>query len=87
MSELQVELLQAGSGQVSGRPVDYLPTREDGKFVFAEVVAGRYVLAVNSIGRRSLYGAPFLPSYFPQRGIERRCAGHHYRRRRVRRCR
>jgi uncharacterized protein DUF1416 len=65
VSELQVELLQAGSGQVSGRPVDYLPTREDGKFVFAEVVAGRYVIAVNSIGRRSLYSAPFLSSYFP----------------------
>ena len=29
------------------------------------MVAGRYLLAVNSIGRRSLYGAPFLPSYFP----------------------
>jgi len=65
VSELQVELLQAGSGQASGRPTDYLPTREDGKFVFAEVVAGRYVLAVNSIGRRSLYAAPFLSSYFP----------------------
>ena len=65
VSELQVELLQAGSGQASGRPIDYLSTREDGKFVFAEVVAGRYVLAVNSIGRRSLYAAPFLSSYFP----------------------
>ena len=51
VSELQVELLQAGSGQVLGRPIDYLPTREDGKFVFA--------------GRRSLYAAPFLSSYFP----------------------
>lgn len=63
VSELDVELLQAG--QLSGRPTNYLQTMEDGRFVFAEVVAGRYVLAVNSIGRRSLYGAPFLPSYFP----------------------
>ena len=68
VSELQVELLQAGSGQVSSRPTDYRPAREDGKFVFAEVVAGQYVLAVNSIGRRSLYAAPFLPSYFPTAG-------------------
>lgn len=65
VNEIQVELLQAGSGQVPGRPKDYLPTREDGTFAFGEVVAGRYLLAVNSIERRSLYGAPFMPSYFP----------------------
>ncbi|HSB09797.1 MAG TPA: carboxypeptidase regulatory-like domain-containing protein [Blastocatellia bacterium] len=63
VSELQVELLQAG--QLSGRATNYVSTSEDGRFVFGEVVAGRYVLAVNSIGRRSLYGAPFVSSYFP----------------------
>jgi hypothetical protein len=64
VTELHVELLQAGP--LSGRPTNYVSTSEDGKFAFAEVVAGRYLLAVNSIGRRSLYGAPFLPSYFPK---------------------
>jgi len=64
--ELQVELLQPGVAQPPGRVTTYDTTREDGTFVFAEAVAGRYVLAVNSIGRRSLYGAPFLPSYFPK---------------------
>jgi len=65
VSELQVELLEAGSGQSSGRPTNYLPTTEDGTFVFAEVTAGRYVLAVNALGRRSLYASPFQSSYFP----------------------
>lgn len=64
--ELQVELLQPGVAQPSGRITPYETTREDGTFVFAETVAGRYVLAVNSIGRRSLYGAPFVTSYFPK---------------------
>jgi 5-hydroxyisourate hydrolase-like protein (transthyretin family) len=63
VSELNVELLQPG--QLESRATNYVTTREDGRFVFAEVMAGRYLLAVNSIGRRSLYGAPFLPSYFP----------------------
>ncbi len=65
VSELLVELWPPVSKQPSGRPIDYVSTSEDGKFVFAEVVAGQYVLAVNSIGRRSLYGAPFLSSYYP----------------------
>ena len=64
--ELQVELLQPGAAQPSPRVTTYVTTREDGTFVFAEAAAGRYLLAVNSIGRRSLYGAPFLPSYFPK---------------------
>jgi len=63
--ELQVEILQAGVPQRSGSVTTYVTTREDGTFVFAELLAGGYLLAVNSIGRRSLYGAPFLPSYFP----------------------
>lgn len=63
VSELNVELLQPG--QLTSRAANYVTTREDGRFVFAEVMAGRYLLAVNSSGRRSLYGAPFLPSYFP----------------------
>jgi hypothetical protein len=29
------------------------------------VIPGRYVLAVNPLGRRSLYSGRFLPSYFP----------------------
>jgi Carboxypeptidase regulatory-like domain len=66
VSELHVELLQPGDAQLSGRIVDDVPTTGDGTFVFSEVVAGRYLLAVNSIGRRSLFGAPFLPSYFPR---------------------
>jgi hypothetical protein len=65
VNDLLVELWPPGSGQPSGRPINYLSTSEEGKFVFAEVVAGRYLLAVNSIGRRSLYGAPFQSSYFP----------------------
>lgn len=65
VSELHVELLLAGSGQLSGRPTNYVSTSEDGTFAFGEVVDGRYLLAVNSVGRRSLYGAPFRSSYFP----------------------
>jgi hypothetical protein len=64
--ELQVELLQPGAAQPSGRVTTYVTTTEDGTFVFNEAVAGRYLLAVNSVGRRSLYGAPFRPSYFPK---------------------
>lgn len=63
VSELNVELLQPG--QLTSRHTNYVTTGEDGRFVFAEVLAGRYLLAVNSIGRRSLYGSQFLPSYFP----------------------
>ena len=63
VSELNVELLQPG--QITSRDTNYVTTRVDGRFVFAEAMAGRYLLAVNSAGRRSLYGAPFLPSYFP----------------------
>ena len=65
VNELMVELLQPGSVQPLGRLTNYVSTSEDGRFVFGEVVAGRYLLAVNSIRRRSLYAAPFLPSYFP----------------------
>lgn len=61
---LQIELLRAGEN--SGRALTYVSTNEDGSFVFPELLAGRYLLAVNSIGQRSLYGAPFLPSYFPK---------------------
>ena len=61
---LQIELLRAAEG--SGPALTYVNTNEDGTFVFHEVLAGRYLLAVNSIGRRSLYGGPFLPSYFPR---------------------
>jgi 5-hydroxyisourate hydrolase-like protein (transthyretin family) len=63
--ELHVELLQPGA-QPSTRVTADVTTREDGTFLFAEAAPGRYLLAVNSIGRRSLYGAPFLPSYYPK---------------------
>lgn len=66
VGELQVEILQPGVPQRPGSVTTYITTREDGTFAFAELLAGRYLLAVNSIGRRSLYGAPFLPSYFPK---------------------
>jgi 5-hydroxyisourate hydrolase-like protein (transthyretin family) len=61
---LQIELLRAGEN--SGRALTYVNTNEDGTFVFHELLAGRYLLAVNSLGQRSLYGAPFVPSYFPK---------------------
>jgi hypothetical protein len=63
---LQVNLLLA-KGVTGARPVvDYDETEEDGRFSLDEVPAGRYVLAVNFAGRRSLNGAPFMPSYFPK---------------------
>jgi len=71
VKELHVETLAAGgvsgAGSVSGAGAvkDYVQTGENGEFVFAELPSGRYILAVNSAGRPSLYGAPFLPSYFP----------------------
>jgi hypothetical protein len=64
VGELIVELLFPG-GPGTGSMKHYVTTGEDGRFVFAEAPAGHYVLAVNSRGRRSLYGAPFLPSYYP----------------------
>jgi hypothetical protein len=65
VSDLMVELVRPG---VRGREsiATYITSMEDGTFVFDEVLAGRYLLAVNSTGRRSLYGAPFVPSYFPK---------------------
>ena len=60
--ELQVELVEPGTPPVIKT---YVPSREDGTYIFDEVYAGRYLIAVNSIGRRSLFGAPFLPSYYP----------------------
>jgi hypothetical protein len=66
VSELQVEILQADVPPRPGSLTNYVTTRGDGTFVFTELLAGRYLLAVNSSGRRSLYGAPFLPSYFPK---------------------
>jgi hypothetical protein len=65
VKELHVEMLAAGGVSGAGAVKDYVQTGENGEFVFAELPSGRYVLAVNSAGRPSLYGAPFLPSYFP----------------------
>jgi hypothetical protein len=64
--DIQVELLPPGGNPLPGRIITYVSTGEDGRFVFHELVAGRYVLGINSTGRRSLYSAPFLPSYFPK---------------------
>jgi 5-hydroxyisourate hydrolase-like protein (transthyretin family) len=63
--EIMVDLLPAKSLPGARPKLNYDTTSEDGKFNFDEVPAGRYVLAVNFRGRRSLYGAPFLPSYYP----------------------
>lgn len=60
--DLQLELVGAAT------PLErktYTASRDDGTFVFDEVFAGKYLIAVNSDGRRSLSRAPFLPSYFP----------------------
>jgi len=65
VKELQVEMLATGDVSGAGAVKDYVQTGENGEFVFAELPSGRYILAVNSAGRPSLYGAPFLPSYFP----------------------
>jgi len=65
IAEITVEIWDAKTGPVAGRQFNYVSTDQDGKFVFNEVIAGRYILAVNSTGRRSLYAAPFLPSYYP----------------------
>lgn len=65
VKELQVEILLAKRVAGAQPIVTYDESEEDGKFFFDELPAGRYVLAVNFAGRRSLYGAPFLPSYFP----------------------
>src|SRR5215467_4308473 len=65
VKELQVEMLATGEVSGAGAVKDYVQTGENGEFVFAELPSGRYILAVNSAGRPSLYGAPFLPSYFP----------------------
>jgi hypothetical protein len=65
VKELRVEILPAKRVPGARPVVASDQTEEDGKFFFAEVAAGRYVLAVNFAGRRSLNGAAFLPSYFP----------------------
>src|SRR5262249_24664770 len=65
VKELHVELLPAGGVPGARAVKDYVTTEEDGEFAFPGLPTGRYVLAVNSAGRPSLYGAPFLPSYFP----------------------
>ena len=65
VNELQVQILLAKRVPGSRLVVDYDDTGEDGKFAFNEIKAGQYILAVNFDDRRSLYGAPFLPSYFP----------------------
>jgi hypothetical protein len=64
--ELHVEL-QAPSSIPGAKTVgDYTVSEQDGSFSFAELPPGRYIVAVNSTGRPSLYGAPFMPSYFPK---------------------
>ena len=70
VADLMVEIVHPGLPGLHAREsiATYVTSLEDGTFVFDEVLAGRYMLAVNSTGRRSLYGAPFLPSYFPKAG-------------------
>ena len=65
VGEITVDLLPAKSVPGARPNLNYDTTSEDCKFDFDEVPAGQYVLAVNYRGRRSLYSAPFLPSYFP----------------------
>ena len=65
VGEIMVELSFPGETPGARKIPNYQTTDEDGRFIFSEVQAGRHVLAVNPRGRRSLYGAPFLPSYYP----------------------
>jgi hypothetical protein len=65
--EIQVYLIGTQGKARPGLMIDYEyeTTTEDGRFMFAEVPTGPYRLAVNFRGQRSLYNAPFLPSYYP----------------------